>query len=167
MLNIAKKYASFFGGLRCCLAPLFLLGIRLYIGWIFFKSGLTKLPFMNDSILWLFSGGSVLEAFEDGNYYVPFLPPELALFLATSGELILPVLLVFGLFGNLAALCLFGLNLVAVISFPTLWYGTLNPGIYDHAYWGVMLLTLTIYGAGKISIDAILCKIVRSDTPNT
>ena len=161
MLNMAKKYIGFFSGMRLFLEPVFLLGMRLYIGIVFFKSGLTKLPLMNDNTLWLFSGTSVQEAFEYGNYYIPLLPPEVALFLATTGELVLPILLVLGILGNFTAICLFGLNLVAVISFPTLWHEALVPGFYEHIYWGVMLLALTIYGAGKISIDAILCSIAK------
>ena len=39
-----------------------------------------------------------------------------------------------------AALLLFGFNIMAVISYPTLWAG----GFYDHQLWGWMLLTLAV-----------------------
>ena len=44
---------------------------------------------------------------------------------------------------------LFGFNIMAVISYPTLWAG----GFYDHQLWGWMLLTLIIWGGGVLSLD--------------
>jgi putative oxidoreductase len=61
-----------------------LLFARLYVAEVFFRSGLTKIKDW-DSTLYLFSE----------EYHVPILPPEVAAYMGTGGELILPVLLVF------------------------------------------------------------------------
>ena len=85
------------------------LAIRLYVGWQFLKSGMTKIADW-DSTLFLFRD----------EYSVPVLPPEVAAVGGTLGELILPLLLFIGLLSRPAALGLFVVNLVAVISYPAL-----------------------------------------------
>ena len=85
------------------------LAIRLYVGWAFFKSGLTKIRDW-DTTLFLF----------EDEYQVPVLPPELAAWMGTAGELILPLLLFVGLFSRPAALGLFVVNAMALISYPAL-----------------------------------------------
>jgi putative oxidoreductase len=72
------------------LAPLFDLGLRLYLANIFFKSGLTKVLSW-DSTLYLFSDV----------YNVPLLPPEVAASMAAGAELGLSMLLVLGLSDDL------------------------------------------------------------------
>ena len=112
------------------LAPALDLGLRLFLANVFFKSGLTKIKSW-DSTLYLFNDV----------YQVPLLSPELAAWLATSAELGLPVLLVLGLLGRLAAAGLFILNLVAVLSY----YSELSEaGINQHLYWGLLLAVLLI-----------------------
>ena len=121
--------------------PLLNLGFRLYLANVFFKAGLTKIKTW-DSTLMLF----------EYEYAVPFLRFDVAAYLATGAELLLPVLLVLGLAGRVSAAGLFVLNIVAAISYPDI-----SPaGINDHYFWGAMLLTLTVYGPGKISVDAWL-----------
>lgn len=80
---------------------------------------------------------------------MPLLPWLWAAYLGTATELLLPLFLLAGLFTRPAALLLFGFNIMAVISYPTLWAG----GFYDHQLWGWMLLTLTIWGGGVLSLD--------------
>ena len=58
---------------------------------------------------------TTLYLFEE--YNVPLLPSDVAAYLATYAELILPVLLVIGLFTRPAALALFILNAVAANAF--------------------------------------------------
>ena len=118
--------------------PVILLAMRLLVAEAFFRAGQTKIANW-DSTLYLF----------EAEYSVPLLPYELAAYLATATELIIPVLLVFGFLARPAAAVLFVFNIVAVISYPVLW----EQGFYDHRYWGAMLLTLCLLGAGKISID--------------
>ena len=112
------------------LAPVFDLGLRLFLANVFFKSGLTKIQNW-DSTLYLFSDV----------YQVPLLPPEVASWLATSGELGLSVLLVLGLFGRFAAAGLLILNAVAVLSY----YSELSEaGLNLHLYWGILLAALLV-----------------------
>jgi putative oxidoreductase len=123
------------------LQPVFVLGVRLYVANVFFKSGLTKIASM-DTTIQLFTY----------EYQVPLLSPELAAYLGTGAELVLPVLLALGLGGRFAAAALFVFNIVAVISYPDL-----NPvGFMQHQFWGTLLLIPLLYGPGKLSLDWIL-----------
>lgn len=123
------------------LQPVFVLAVRLYVASIFFKSGLTKIASMDTTVL-LFTH----------EYQVPLLSPELAAYLGTAAELVLPVLLVLGLGGRFAAAALFVFNIVAVISYPEL----NEVGVMQHQFWGVLLLIPLLYGPGKLSIDHII-----------
>lgn len=120
------------------LAPVFDLGIRLYVAWVFWRSGNVKIQ----------SWSSTLELFK-WEYDVPIFPPELAAYLATGVELVMPVLLVIGLASRPAALILFVLNWFAAISYPDISIG----GMKDHYLWGLMLLITVFHGPGKLSID--------------
>ncbi|ENC6432005.1 hypothetical protein AO721_00945 [Aeromonas veronii] len=115
-----------------------LLLARLWVASVFFTSGWLKLTEW-DSTLYLF----------ESEYQVPLLPWLWAAYLGTAIELLLPLFLLAGLFTRPAALLLFGFNIMAVISYPTLWAG----GFYDHQLWGWMLLTLIIWGGGVLSLD--------------
>lgn len=123
-------------------APALDIVLRLFLANIFFKSGLTKIATW-DSTLYLFRE----------EYRVPLLPPDFAAYLATGAELVLPVLLVFGLFGRFAALGLFILNGVAVISYYS---GLSEAGLNQHLYWGLLLAVLLLHGVGKWSVDGWL-----------
>lgn len=115
-----------------------LLLARLWVASVFFTSGWLKFTAW-DSTLYLF----------ESEYQVPLLPWLWAAYLGTATELLLPLFLLAGLFTRPAALLLFGFNIMAVISYPTLWAG----GFYDHQLWGWMLLTLAIWGGGMLSLD--------------
>lgn len=119
------------------------LGIRLYIAWVFFKSGLLKIQ----------SWESTLALFEY-EFAVPLLSPVAAAYLGTAAELGLPVLLALGLAGRFAALSLFVFNLVAVISYPDL----SDVGRQHHFYWGMLLAMLAVHGPGLLSADGWLAR---------
>lgn len=120
------------------LTPLVDLGARLWLASVFWKSGLTKISSW-DSTLSLFNYV----------YSVPLLPPELAAVLATAVELGGAALLALGIAGRFGSAALFGLNIVAVISYPDL-----SPvGLKDHYYWGLLLLLFLVRGPGKLSLD--------------
>ncbi len=119
-------------------APVLDLGIRLYVAWVFWRSGNVKIQ----------SWSSTLELFK-WEYDVPIFPPELAAYLATGVELVMPVLLVIGLASRPAALILFVLNWFAAISYPDISIG----GMKDHYLWGLMLLITVFHGPGKLSVD--------------
>lgn len=126
------------------------LAIRLYVGLQFFKAGLIKIG----------DWSATLSLFRD-EYHVPVLPPELAAVMGATGELALPVLLFFGLLSRPAALGLFAVNLMAVISYPQLFTFDCPAAINDHFYWGFLLLVLTVFGPGKLSVDAWLAGQVK------
>jgi putative oxidoreductase len=123
------------------LAPLLDLAIRIWVGMVFFKSGLTKIQ----------SWDTTLALFEN-EYHVPVLPPELAAYLGTAAELVLPVFLILGLGGRLFAAALFVFNIVAVVSYPDLG----EVGLKDHQYWGFLLLVTLLHGPGKLSVDHLI-----------
>jgi len=72
----------------------------------------------------------------------------------TFGELFFPALLVVGLFGRAAAVGLFAVNVMAVVSYA---HVLLSPGfeaaVAQHYLWGFMLLVLAVYGPGRLSLD--------------
>ena len=118
-----------------------LLLARLYTANVFFLSGLTKLR----------DWSTTLALFES-EYAVPLLPPELAAWAGTGGELILPILLVLGLTGRFAALGLSVVNVMAVLSLSEI----APAALLGHQLWGVLLLLLLLWGAGRYSVDAWL-----------
>lgn len=138
--NIASLYNATTNTINS-VQPFALLTARLYVAWVFFASGLTKLRDW-ESTLFLF----------EKEYSVPFIHFEVAAWLGTAGELILPVLLVFGLLGRVSALGLFIVNIVAVISLEAI-----APAAYTlHVLWGLLLAQIFIWGPGLISIDRLV-----------
>lgn len=120
------------------LQPLALLAARLYVAMVFFRAGLTKIA----------DWDTTLALFAD-EYHVPLLPPELAAWMGTAGELVLPVLLVLGLGGRFAAAGLFVLNAVAVISLMDV----PDAALQQHLFWGSLLMGLLLWGPGRWSVD--------------
>jgi putative oxidoreductase len=123
------------------------LALRLYVGSVFFRSGLIKIQ----------DWDSTLQLFTD-EYHTPLLSPEVAAVMGAAGELALPLLLFVGLLSRPAALGLFMVNLMAVISYPQLWAFDCPAAINDHKYWGIMLLVLVVFGPGRFALDALLGK---------
>ncbi|MET3130822.1 putative oxidoreductase [Oxalobacteraceae bacterium GrIS 1.11] len=119
--------------------------LRFFVGWQFMKAGLIKVG----------DWSATLALFRD-EYHVPLLPPDLAAYLGAAGELCLPILLFAGLLSRPAALALFFVNLMAVISYPQLFSFECPAAINDHFYWGVTLLVLVGFGAGRFSLDYVL-----------
>jgi putative oxidoreductase len=123
------------------LQPLAALAARFYVGQAFFLSGLTKIRDWETTI-----------ALFTDEYKVPFLPPALAALMGTAGELVLPVLLVLGLGGRFAALGLFVVNAVAVISLQEIAPAALQ----QHVFWGSLLAGLAIFGPGAWSLERLV-----------
>ena len=123
------------------LQSLALLGARLYVAQVFFLSGLTKIR----------DWSVTLALFED-EYHVPLLPPELAAYLGTAGELGLSALLVLGLGTRFAALGLSFVNVMAVLSLAEI----APAALAGHQLWGMLLIGIALWGAGRWSTDAIL-----------
>lgn len=141
MNNIIQLWEKLIVGLEALKNPALLLA-RLYVGWAFFASGLTKID----------NWETTVALFTD-EYKIPVLTnlsPTLAAILGTGGELILPVLLVAGLFGRFAALGLFVMNIVAVISLSDIAPAALQ----QHQFWGSLLAGLAIWGVGTWALEA-------------
>lgn len=132
--------------LRHVLADVFDLGIRLYVGKVFFLSGLTKIRDWDSTVF----------LFED-EYDVPILPPELAAVMGTVGELVFPVMLALGLGARFGALGLSFVNVMAVVSYWSFLQNA-EPALAQHIFWGVLLLVTLLHGPGRISVDHLLCK---------
>ena len=122
---------------------LLLLFLRWYVAWAFFHSGILKVS----------NWSSTLALFHD-EYKVPLLPPDLAAYAGSFGELFFPIFLFAGLLTRPAALGLFVVNAMAVISYPQLFGFECPAAIGQHIDWGMSLLILAAFGAGQISLDA-------------
>ena len=131
------------------LQSLALLAARLYIANVFFTSGLTKLR----------DWSSTLALFND-YYQVPLLPPTLAAYMGTAGELAIPVLLVLGLAGRFAGAGLFVVNLMAALSLPA--EDLSAAGEMQHILWGVLALGIALFGAGRWSADRFIGRFIRA-----
>ncbi len=116
--------------------PSFWLLIRVWIAYIFFMSGLTKIEDF-EVTLFLF----------ENEYAVPFISPYFAALSATFFELVCPVALVLGIAVRFAVLPL--LVMTAVIQFSYQEH-------IQHYYWAIFLIGLLVHGAGKWSMDYFL-----------
>jgi putative oxidoreductase len=114
---------------------------RFAVAGVFWRSGQTKV-----------SGFSIREEtfflFRE-EYKVPLLPPDLAAYLSTTAEHILPVLLLVGLASRLSALGLFGMTMVIqLFVFPHAWP--------EHVQWAAMLGLIVARGPGSVSLDHVI-----------
>jgi putative oxidoreductase len=123
------------------LLPVAELLMRLYVGKIFFMSGISKLRDWEMTI----------SLFTD-EYHVPLLSPEAAAYLATGGELLLPVLLVLGMFKQFAAIGLSVVNILAVIAYYSV-LQDMPAALQDHIEWGLMLLLIACSPANPLQLD--------------
>lgn len=124
------------------LTPVVNLWARIYVGLIFWRSGLAKWDDMETTI-------ELFDIEEDGEFALPFLPAEPAAYLATAGEIILPILLWLGLFTRVGAAGLF--IMAAVIYFFV--DATPQPHL-----WMIICALLVAQGGHKLSVDNFLFK---------
>ena len=117
---------------------------------------------------------TVMERFEYSTANIPFIPYDLIVFTGTYTELLLPILIVVGLFTRLAALGM--IVFIAVQSYVDIAHhgadekttGALFDRFSDsvisdqRALWVFVLLYLVVKGAGAISLDGILSRHARS-----
>ena len=123
-----------------------LLALRVWVAWQFLKSGWLKIS----------NWESTLYLFQD-EYRVPLLPPLAAAVAGTAGELVFPLLLIAGLLTRYAAAGLFAVNVVAVVSYAhVLLSEGFEAAVGQHYLWGLMLLTVAVFGAGRWSLDALI-----------
>ncbi len=113
---------------------------RICVGAVFFRSGLLKLDGWD--------AGKTLMLFEY-EYQLPLISPQIAAYMATAAELVLPVLLFAGFLTRFAAFGLLIMTLVIQIF--------VYPNAFDtHGAWAVAFLFLMKYGAGYVSLDYLL-----------
>ena len=123
------------------------------VGGVFWKSGLTKVVTTESGswpILPPTLGGSTVSLFQDV-YAVPLLAPAFAAHMASYVELLMPVLLLFGLGSRFAAAVLLGMTLVIEIFVFPLDY-------LSHLLWAGPLIYILCYGPGAISIDYFIAR---------
>ena len=126
-----------------------LLALRFAIAVPFFKSGLTKW----DGFLQLSTGAQYLFTEEFKLHIfgseIPY-PHPLAVATASGiGEIVLPILLVLGLFTRFAALGILCMTAIIQLTVPDGWANF-------HLPWASMALTLLTFGAGRIAFDALI-----------
>jgi putative oxidoreductase len=121
------------------LQPLARLAARLYAAEVFLLSGMTKLS----------DWDTTLALFND-EYHVPLIPSGLAARLGTGAELSLPLLLVLGLGGRIAAIALLLLSAVAVLSLGEV----AEAALQQHVLTGSLLIGLALWGPRCGSLDA-------------
>ncbi|MEC8082456.1 MAG: DoxX family protein [Pseudomonadota bacterium] len=136
---------------------LILLLTRFALATVFWLSGQTKiegfafnplagqfefgLPTMKESTFFLF----------EYEYALPLIPANLAAYLATAAEHVLPILLILGLFTRLGAAGILAMTLVIQLF--------VYPSAYAlHTSWAAMALLLMKQGAGRVSLDNLLTR---------
>lgn len=121
------------------------LAMRGGLAGIFWSSARTKvegLITVSENTLYLF----------EEDYRLPLLDPELAAYLATYAEHLLPILLILGLGTRLAALGLFVMTLtIQIFVYPDAFLAT-------HFGWFALALGIMAYGPGKLSIDHLFAR---------
>jgi putative oxidoreductase len=126
-----------------------LLVLRVTLAMPFWASGLTKW----DGWFTLSFGARALFADEykihlfGGEYAFPF-PDQMALASATA-EVILPVLLVLGLFTRYAAAGVLAMTAIIQLTYPDGWREF-------HLPWAALALALLTFGGGRIALDRLL-----------
>jgi len=136
---------------------------RLVMASIFWKSAMTKIA-LNDAGGGDFSLSQIWNVISldwtvmdstymlfEYEYDLPVLPANWAAHMALSAEILLPIALVLGLFTRFAALAMLGMTLVIqIFVYPNLWS--------VHGLWAVALLLIMTKGAGRLSLDYVLCR---------
>lgn len=136
------------------LQSLALLALRFALAVPFFRSGLTKWDgFLSlaPTTTFLFEEQFKLHIF--GSEY-PFPYPELMALLSATGEILLPVLLVFGLATRFAALGVLGMAAIIQLTYPEHWP---NEGLP----WAAMALAIMAFGPGRIALDRLVARVLR------
>lgn len=151
----------------CAMIPycLIALALRLVMARLFFLSGQEKiegphihLPFAGADFFLILPAevkASTLALFETQHARLP-IPPEMAAYVFSYGEFVLPICLVLGFGTRFAALALLLLILLQVCISPELWWA-------QYVYWLCILAVLVALGPGAISIDALLRHLYRRE----
>ena len=145
-----RSSAVAFGGrvvhwLDCIPYWLLAIPLRLAIATVFWDSAVTRPA----------NWQTTLELFET-EYALPFMPPDLAAYLAVAIELSTPPLLVLGLLTRPVAAVLLGMtSVIEVFVYPQAWP--------THIQWAAMLLVLLCRAPGVLSLDWLIRRRIFSD----
>jgi putative oxidoreductase len=126
------------------------LALRFGVAIPFWKSGLTKwdgFGVLSETPVVLFENEFLLHIFGK-EYNFPF--PTFMAYASSIGEIILPILVVFGLFTRFAALGLLLMTLIIQLTFPDAWP--------LHLTWAAMAMGVIHVGGSRLSLDAFLRK---------
>lgn len=173
--KISNLHQRLFGAVESSLEGWFIqLGARLMFAATlvvyYLNSAATKL---GDGVLGIFvpSSGAfaqILPSIAEQYYYdtsaIPFFPWHLIVIAGTVAEILLPVLIVAGLFTRLAALGMIGFVIVQTVvdiafhaAEPGAWFDLQAGDLLDQrGLWVFLLLLLVVKGAGAFSVDALL-----------
>lgn len=139
---LASRWAALTARLEAFPFALIQLAARVGVGGVFLYSGFTKI-----TPSWELTPFAIL-LFRD-EYKVPLIPYEVAAYMATAVELIVPWFLFAGLFSRLATLPLLGMvAVIQVFVYPDAWR--------DHLLWATALTIILTRGPGPLSLDAVL-----------
>ena len=145
MKNLYMAFGSFCATIVAPLANLF---ARIWVGLIFWRAGVLKFEDLEETV-------ENFDPEEDGDFVISFLPdslpPEIPAYMATFGELILPIMLFIGLGTRIGALGLLIMTIVIQYFVP----GFEND---QHFLWMAILLMIIGHGGNKISLDNWLLK---------
>jgi putative oxidoreductase len=123
--------------LRLTLArPFFASGLTRWDGWFTLSFG-TKTLFAEEYKLHIFGSE------------IPFPAPELVATMASTAEIVLPILLTFGFLTRWAALGLLVMTGVIQLTYPDGWANF-------HLYWAALALAIMTFGPGAIALDRLI-----------
>jgi putative oxidoreductase len=126
-----------------------LLILRLALARPFFASGLTRW----DGWFTLSFGAKTLFADEYKLHILgsefPFPFPELVAAMASTAEIVLPILLALGFLTRWAALGLLCMTVVIQMTYPGGWANF-------HLYWASIALAIMTFGPGAVSLDRLI-----------
>jgi putative oxidoreductase len=121
--------------------------LRLGVAVPFWKSGLTKwdgFGVLSETPILLFENEFVLHIL-GREYSYPF--PTLMAYASSIAEIVLPILVVLGLFTRFAAIGLMLMTLIIQLTFPEGWP--------IHMTWAAMALGVIYLGGSKLSVDRL------------
>ena len=127
------------------------LALRVALAVPFWRSGLTKWDgwfHLSDGALYLFQDEFRLHLF---GAEVPYPMPVAMAFASGTMELLLPILLVLGLFTRPAALAILAMTGIIQLTVPDGWANF-------HLPWAAMALAILALGPGRIALDALLLR---------
>ena len=169
LLKIRNIYSEGTSKVSLFLEPFALLFLRLMGAKVFLQSGLTKWngflafnPEKYDLFLYEFfcpeepRPGALLLCnadtldYKEGSSIITFI--ETLAVMAGVMEVVLPLLLIFGLFTRLSALGLLGMTLFIQLAIFPSWSHWWNPAVW----WAIVMFALVAKGPGLLSLDRLL-----------